>query len=77
VQALHADAAAAPSDEESDCSLASDAAALQMMGTMAVLRSAALLTVSDVVADVVAAAPVFYSDPALTLFTPPPKPQAR
>jgi hypothetical protein len=76
VQVLHADAASAPSDEESDCGLSSDAAALQMMGTIAVLRSAPPLTVPYVVADIVAAAAVFYSDPALTHFAPPPRPQA-
>jgi hypothetical protein len=76
VQALHADAASAASDEESDCALSSDAAALEMMGTIAVLQSAPPLTVPYVVADVVAAAPAFYSDPPLTHFAPPPKLQA-
>ena len=72
MDALHPDTASSP-DEESDCALSSDAAALQMLGTIAVLRPAPPVTMPDVVSD----APVFtstvYSEPALSLLAPPPK----
>jgi len=74
MQAPHADAASTASDEDSDCALSSDAAALQMMGTIAVLRPAQPVAVPHVVSD----APVFtssvYSEPTLALLAPPPKP---
>ena len=73
---LHAsdpDAAAADTARESDCALSSDAAALQMMGTIAVLRSAPLLAVPETVSDLVAVAPALYAEPSLALLAPPPK----
>jgi hypothetical protein len=61
------------SDEDADCALSSDAAALQMLGTIAVLRPTQPVSVPLVVSD----APVFtssvYSEPALPLLAPPPK----
>ena len=73
MQTLHADAQSS-SDEDADCALSSDAAALQMLGTVAVLRPAHLVSVPYVVSH----APVFtssvYSEPALALLAPPPKP---
>lgn len=75
MQTLHADAQSS-SDEDADCALSSDAAALQMLGTIALLRPAQLVSVPYVVSD----APVFtssvYSEPALALLAPPPKPLA-
>jgi hypothetical protein len=69
---LDADAQSS-SDEDADCALSSDAAALQMLATIGVLRPADLVSVPYVVAD----APVFtssvYSEPALALLAPPPK----
>ena len=73
VQGLHADAAAPASDEESDCALSSDAAALQMLGTIAVLRSAEPLTVPYVVSDAPVYSTPFYAEPALIHLGPPPK----
>ena len=61
------------SEEDGDCALSSDAAALQMLATIAVLRPAQVISVPLVVSD----APVFtssvYSEPALPLLAPPPK----
>jgi hypothetical protein len=75
MQTLHADAQSS-SDEDADCALSSDAAALQMLGMIAVLRPAHLVSLPYVVSD----APVFtssvYSEPALALLAPPPKPIA-
>ena len=72
---LHADGQSS-SDEDADCALSSDAAALQMLATIAVLRPAQPVSVPYVVSD----APVFtssvYSEPALALLAPPPKPIA-
>ena len=69
---LHADAQSS-SDEGADCALSSDAAALQMLATIGVLRPAHLVPVPYVVSD----APLFtssvYSEPALALLAPPPK----
>ena len=76
VQTLDGDAAASPSDEESDCALSSDAAALQMLGTIAVLRSAEPLTVPYTVSDAPAYAIAIYAEPALTHLGPPPKTQS-
>jgi len=77
VQAAHdVDAASASSGEDADCALSSDAAALQMLGTIAVLRPAPPVAVPDVVSD----APVFtssvYAEPSLALLAPPPKTSA-
>ena len=73
LDAMHGDAAPS-SDEESDCALSSDAAALQMLATIGVLRPAQPVAMPDVESD----APVFtssvYSEPSLTLLAPPPKP---
>ena len=72
MQTLHADARSSP-DGDTDCTLSSDAAALQMLATIAVLRPAHLVSVPDVVSD----APVFtssvYCEPALAHLPPPPK----
>lgn len=73
MQALHADSQA--SSEDADCALSSDAA-LQMLGTIAVLRPAEPLTVPYVVSDAPAYATAFYAEPALVHVGPPPKPQA-
>lgn len=74
MQAPHVDAASTSSDEDADCALSSDAAALQMLGTIAVLRPAQPVAVPEIVSD----APVFtssvYSEPSLSLLAPPPKP---
>ena len=67
------EAAASRSDEESDCALSSDAAALQMLGTIAVLRPAPPLVVPDVVSDAPISPTAFYAEPALTRLGPPPK----
>ena len=75
VQAPHADAAST-SDEDADCALASDAAALQMLGTIAVLRPAAAVAMPDVVSDAPVLTLSVYSEPALALLAPPPKSQA-
>ena len=56
LQAMHGNAAPS-SDEESDCALSSDAAALQMLATIGVLRPAQLVAMPDVESD----APVFTS----------------
>ncbi len=73
LEAMHGDAASS-SDEESDCALSSDAAALQMLATIGVLRPAQPVAMPDVESD----APVFtssvYSEPSLALLAPPPKP---
>jgi hypothetical protein len=72
LEAMHGDSAPS-SDEESDCALSSDAAALQMLATIGVLRPAQPVAMPDVESD----APVFtssvYSEPSLTLLAPPPK----
>ena len=69
---LDADAQSS-TDEDADCALSSDAAALQMLATIAVLRPAQPVSVPYVVSD----APVFtssvYSEPALAHLPPPPK----
>lgn len=69
---LDADAQSS-SDEDVDCALSSDAAALQMLATIGVLRPAHLVSVPYVVSE----APVFtssvYSEPVLALLAPPPK----
>ena len=75
MQALHADSQSS-SDEDADCALSSDAAALQMLGTIAVLRPADPLTVPYVVSDAPAYATAFYAEPALVHLGPPPKLQA-
>jgi hypothetical protein len=73
-EAAHADTAS--TDEDADCALSSDAAALQMQGTIAVLRPVQPVTIPDVVSDApVLSAPV-YSEPALANLAPPPKPAA-
>ena len=73
LEAMHADGASS-SGEKSDCALSSDAAALQMLATIGVLRPAQPVAMPDVESD----APVFtssiYSEPSLTLLAPPPKP---
>jgi hypothetical protein len=77
MQMLHAEEQSssdeASTEEDADCALSSDAAALQMLATIAVLRPAQLVSVPLVVSD----APVFtssvYSEPALALLAPPPK----
>ena len=75
MQTLHVDAQSSSGDD-ADCALSSDAAALQMLATIAVLRPAQLVSAPNVVSD----APVFtsslYSEPALALLAPPPKPIA-
>jgi len=69
---LDADAQSS-SDEDVDCALSSDAAALQMLATIGVLRPAHLVSVPYVVSE----APLFtssvYSEPVLALLAPPPK----
>jgi hypothetical protein len=75
VAAPHADAASTP-DEDADCALSSDAAALQMLGTIAVLRPAPPVIVPDVVSDAPVFASSIYSEPTLALLAPPPKPSA-
>jgi len=75
IQALHADAESS-SDEDADCTLSSDAAALQMLGTIAVLRPAHVVSVPYVVSDAPAFTSSVYSEPSLALLAPPPKPIA-
>ena len=72
VEALHADEQSSP-DDDADCALSSDAAALQMLGTVAVLRSPIPLAVPQTVTDASVVPSSVYSDPALTLLAPPPK----
>jgi hypothetical protein len=73
LEAMHGEGAPS-SDEESDCALSSDAAALQMLATIGVLRPAQPVAMPDVESY----APVFtssiYSEPSLALLAPPPKP---
>ena len=71
-------AATSPSGAEEDtgCALSSDSMSVSMFGNIAMLRSAQPLVVPYVVSDVVAAAPWFYSEPALAHIAPPPKHQA-
>ena len=63
----------AASDDDSDCALSSDAAALQMLGTIAVLGHAPRLVVPLVVADAPAEITTSYAEPALIRPGPPPK----
>ena len=74
VEAPHADAAS--TNEDADCALSSDAAALQMLGTIAVLRPVQPVIVPDVVSDAPALIAPVYSEPALAHLAPPPKPAA-
>ena len=75
IQTLHA-ASQSSSDEDADCALSSDAAALQMLATIAVLRPAHLVSVPYVVSDAPVLTSSVYSEPALALLAPPPKPIA-
>ena len=61
------------SGTDADCALSSEAAALQMLGTIAVLRPYGPPVIPDVVTDAPVLAPSTYSDPALALLAPPPK----
>jgi hypothetical protein len=72
MRALHADSQSS-SDEDADCALSSDAAALQMLATIAVLRPTQPLVVPDVVSETPAAASAAYTEPALANLAPPPK----
>ena len=76
MQAPDADAASASSGESPDCALSSDAAALQMLGTIAVLRPAPPVVVPDVVSDVPVFTSSVYAEPSLALLAPPPKTSA-
>ena len=75
MQALDVDSPSS-SDEDADCALSSDAAALQMLGTIAVLRLVEPLTVPYVVSDAPGYITAFYAEPALVHVGPPPKSQA-
>ena len=72
--AADADAAATTSDEDADCALSSETAALQMLGTIAVLRSAPSVALPDVVSDAPGFTSSAYDEPSLALLAPPPKP---
>jgi hypothetical protein len=72
VQALHAEEQAS-SDGDADCALSSDAAARQMLATIAVLRPQIPLAIPQIVTDAPVFASSVYSDPALALLAPPPK----
>ena len=61
------------SSEDEDCALSSAAAALQMLATIAILKSEPPLAIPDLVTDLPVASTPLYSDPALTLLAPPPK----
>ena len=75
MQSLHTDAQSS-SDEDAACALSSDAAALQMLGTIAVLRPAHLVSMPYVVSNAPGFTSSVYSEPALALLAPPPKPIA-
>lgn len=74
LHALHADSQS--SSDDADCALSSDAAALQMLGTIAVLRPVPAVAMPDVVSDAPVLTSSVYSEPALALLAPPPKSQA-
>lgn len=71
-QSSDAQASSGSSDEESECAL-SDGAALTMLGNTAVLRPHTPLVVPHVVSAVAVDRVLFYSEPALAHFAPPPK----
>jgi hypothetical protein len=75
VPAVH-DGQQSSSGTDTDCALSSDAAALQMLGTIAVLRPQAALHVPDLATDAPVARSSVYVEPAIALLAPPPKSSA-
>ncbi len=73
MQAPDAASASATSGDDSNCALSSDAAALQMLGTIAVLGSAPRLVVPLIIADVPVEIAPAYAEPSLIHPGPPPK----
>ena len=74
MQAPDAETGSATSDDDSNCALSSDAAALQMLGTIAVLGHAPRLVVPLVITDAPVEVITSYAEPALIHSGPPPKP---